>query len=122
MNELINAISNAITGASCLFITYQLVRFLLRRWQDGIPFRETMILAAALFFFFSGLGRTVLAFLIHSDTVDVISRLTTALLSLIAAVLVTLSINRALKMRTPAERSEERRVGKECRSRWSPYH
>src|SRR2546429_7755279 len=24
--------------------------------------------------------------------------------------------------RTFAERSEERRVGKECRSRWSPYH
>src|ERR1041384_8656459 len=23
---------------------------------------------------------------------------------------------------TPLERSEERRVGKECRSRWSPYH
>src|SRR3989449_10379072 len=23
---------------------------------------------------------------------------------------------------TPKERSEERRVGKECRSRWSPYH
>src|ERR1039457_1964135 len=22
----------------------------------------------------------------------------------------------------PANRSEERRVGKECRSRWSPYH
>ena len=22
----------------------------------------------------------------------------------------------------PYERSEERRVGKECRSRWSPYH
>ena len=22
----------------------------------------------------------------------------------------------------PAVRSEERRVGKECRSRWSPYH
>src|SRR2546422_602850 len=22
----------------------------------------------------------------------------------------------------PPERSEERRVGKECRSRWSPYH
>ena len=22
----------------------------------------------------------------------------------------------------PAYRSEERRVGKECRSRWSPYH
>ena|SRR2546427_379501 len=24
--------------------------------------------------------------------------------------------------RKPASRSEERRVGKECRSRWSPYH
>src|SRR3712207_9364037 len=24
--------------------------------------------------------------------------------------------------RNPAARSEERRVGKECRSRWSPYH
>src|SRR5215813_15378416 len=23
---------------------------------------------------------------------------------------------------TPVARSEERRVGKECRSRWSPYH
>ena len=23
---------------------------------------------------------------------------------------------------TSLERSEERRVGKECRSRWSPYH
>ena len=25
-------------------------------------------------------------------------------------------------MRQAGERSEERRVGKECRSRWSPYH
>src|SRR2546422_4191691 len=24
--------------------------------------------------------------------------------------------------RRPEDRSEERRVGKECRSRWSPYH
>src|SRR5260370_41350095 len=29
----------------------------------------------------------------------------------------------AVLRRTPVEvRSEERRVGKECRSRWSPYH
>ena len=27
-----------------------------------------------------------------------------------------------LKGLAAAERSEERRVGKECRSRWSPYH
>ena len=26
------------------------------------------------------------------------------------------------KRRTVPARSEERRVGKECRSRWSPYH
>ena len=25
-------------------------------------------------------------------------------------------------LREVVERSEERRVGKECRSRWSPYH
>src|SRR2546422_9960388 len=27
-----------------------------------------------------------------------------------------------LRCQTVVERSEERRVGKECRSRWSPYH
>ena len=32
-------------------------------------------------------------------------------------------IVRALNiMKKPTARSEERRVGKECRSRWSPYH
>ena len=28
----------------------------------------------------------------------------------------------ATAIRAEKERSEERRVGKECRSRWSPYH
>ena len=28
----------------------------------------------------------------------------------------------ALKVAVQPDRSEERRVGKECRSRWSPYH
>src|SRR2546430_16703287 len=32
---------------------------------------------------------------------------------------VELTVRKALEMR---QRSEERRVGKECRSRWSPYH
>ena len=31
-------------------------------------------------------------------------------------------INRALSLGVGQIRSEERRVGKECRSRWSPYH
>src|SRR5574341_2011258 len=30
--------------------------------------------------------------------------------------------NQRLKRAAPLLRSEERRVGKECRSRWSPYH
>ena len=38
----------------------------------------------------------------------------------------TVSDKKALKMmaleRDTTIRSEERRVGKECRSRWSPYH
>ena len=31
-------------------------------------------------------------------------------------------IAREIKKRRELTRSEERRVGKECRSRWSPYH
>ena len=31
-------------------------------------------------------------------------------------------IGSAFKLSTELVRSEERRVGKECRSRWSPYH
>ena len=30
--------------------------------------------------------------------------------------------SRDILLKTDAARSEERRVGKECRSRWSPYH
>ena len=30
--------------------------------------------------------------------------------------------NYLLKFKDDCTRSEERRVGKECRSRWSPYH
>ena len=32
------------------------------------------------------------------------------------------NIEKALKKFKRKFRSEERRVGKECRSRWSPYH
>ena len=30
--------------------------------------------------------------------------------------------NHLEELKESGERSEERRVGKECRSRWSPYH
>ena len=32
------------------------------------------------------------------------------------------SLDELIDKTIPANRSEERRVGKECRSRWSPYH
>ena len=32
------------------------------------------------------------------------------------------ALERQVVARVAATRSEERRVGKECRSRWSPYH
>ena len=34
----------------------------------------------------------------------------------------TVSRNHSLWLEEMIPRSEERRVGKECRSRWSPYH
>ena len=36
--------------------------------------------------------------------------------------LVNSQLNRAGEALLSMDRSEERRVGKECRSRWSPYH
>src|SRR3712207_7294435 len=45
------------------------------------------------------------------------------LLSVLTALLLLLAGPVFGALRQPAEvRSEERRVGKECRSRWSPYH
>ena len=32
------------------------------------------------------------------------------------------SMNTMIRISVTRSRSEERRVGKECRSRWSPYH
>ena len=32
------------------------------------------------------------------------------------------TISKEVKAHRLSDRSEERRVGKECRSRWSPYH
>ena len=45
-------------------------------------------------------------------------------ITLNATAVIAKSADGALGLRQAAEqlRSEERRVGKECRSRWSPYH
>ena len=34
----------------------------------------------------------------------------------------SIMLSAAQTLGVPKDRSEERRVGKECRSRWSPYH
>ena len=39
-----------------------------------------------------------------------------------ALVNVTISVHQHFFQAIITHRSEERRVGKECRSRWSPYH
>src|SRR2546427_8403258 len=41
---------------------------------------------------------------------------------ILAALIVPRVMDRPDQARATAARSEERRVGKECRSRWSPYH
>ena len=42
--------------------------------------------------------------------------------ALLAGLLVFELVQAMVPLLGRAERSEERRVGKECRSRWSPYH
>ena len=43
--------------------------------------------------------------------------------SVVAGAVVTVTeVETSVQRTTVANRSEERRVGKECRSRWSPYH
>src|SRR5256884_4203268 len=54
-----------------------------------------------------------------------ISHITTSVLVVVIAALIAYAIAPAVEILhkvMPRARSEERRVGKECRSRWSPYH
>ena len=53
------------------------------------------------------------------ESINHLTRLTAAFLGLTILVLGKNQIN---AYDTDYKRSEERRVGKECRSRWSPYH
>ena len=50
------------------------------------------------------------------------ARLFESLASVSQTINSTLNLDDALSVITREARSEERRVGKECRSRWSPYH
>ena len=51
------------------------------------------------------------------------NKLLTLLILSASAAVTTAAINKAIQVSAISKnRSEERRVGKECRSRWSPYH
>ena len=54
--------------------------------------------------------------------VDALFELTDALLCADGPVRTLVGLSLAPEHRRGHARSEERRVGKECRSRWSPYH
>ena len=60
---------------------------------------------------------------------DQVKRIILITLSNVGDIVLTMPVMKALKSNFPdarldvmVGRSEERRVGKECRSRWSPYH
>src|SRR5256885_9257525 len=75
----------------------------------------------ALFFFFSSRRRhTRLQGDWSSDVCS--SDLTAGLIHLVAPGAKILPLKAFASDGTGTMRSEERRVGKECRSRWSPYH
>ena len=60
--------------------------------------------------------------LIVDDNQDLLNLVTTALRSTGYNQLTACTGCAAAQAAFAANRSEERRVGKECRSRWSPYH
>ena len=59
--------------------------------------------------------------LVRYLTTEAYGHLAYALSLVVACKIYSLGFNEALSRFVPL-RSEERRVGKECRSRWSPYH
>src|SRR2546429_2329069 len=58
----------------------------------------------------------------HPLPVYVRAVLPSAVLGSAGALLVAIGLLLGVAALTQLQRSEERRVGKECRSRWSPYH
>src|SRR2546425_7228354 len=93
---------------------YQLTRYLaifffFFQAEDGIRDKlVTGVQTCALPIFFSSTMRT--ASIMLETVSDRASRISSS------------EITRVLGIPSTRSRSEERRVGKECRSRWSPYH
>src|SRR2546429_2026914 len=87
--------------------------------EDGIrDVAVTGVQTCALPIFF----RSSLAFFFQSAPEDLQTVLGEQILAPSAALLQMKSFILSRVPPPPVARSEERRVGKECRSRWSPYH
>src|SRR5258707_11623113 len=98
-------------GSSILFFFFSSRRRHTRYWRDW----SSDVCSSDL-----PTGRTGSASLCYPDTLD-------RIFALRGSSLLVYSIREQLwrpleDFPVPAGRSEERRVGKECRSRWSPYH
>src|SRR2546429_7833571 len=95
--------------------------------QAGCPGRRTLRSSWLLWGETSPAGQTheelqdVLLLRVH-NTLRLLVRARELQRRLFQDVYVYLSAKPKPASRQWAERSEERRVGKECRSRWSPYH
>src|SRR2546430_10190115 len=71
----------------------------------------------------SALARLVESLLFGVRSADAVTLVATpALLLAVGTAAAYWPARRAARLNPIATRSEERRVGKECRSRWSPYH
>ena len=62
------------------------------------------------------------AYLILEDGTTFTGRSIGSTKDVISEIVFNTSMTGYLEVLTDPSRSEERRVGKECRSRWSPYH
>ena len=91
-------------------------------------FKPTVGVFASFFSQLSGTGSIALSLLnminnfifkkiMPSSWIIILSVLTFLLIYVFVSTIINVGKNRYF-----LERSEERRVGKECRSRWSPYH
>src|SRR5256886_3900819 len=86
--------------------------------SDVVLFRSTAAQAAAVAYLRASRAQAVVAAR-QADSSIAAELVTLAEAQKAAGVSAAIDVTRA---RTQLVRSEERRVGKECRSRWSPYH